>query len=188
MRSRSWPRVAFRGRSTRCCSHSNRESAEQVLKLRDETLSTIFYRSSPGNLRPPYKPYHVLFKDAISYSNNKRIHFLFGDPAHCPRHIPGRHQENNIKTDCKETGYGPWQLSHLILLCDTVTIDGVWIGNRIYRTRDYILQITIIHKLVFSVMVFTALLATVDDPLLPGSRPCRLSLLASRFWLSADMP
>jgi hypothetical protein len=44
-----------------------------------------------------------------------------------------------------------------------VTTDGVWIGNRIYwtiqhTTCEYTLQITITHRLVFSVTVFTALL------------------------------
>jgi hypothetical protein len=42
-----------------------------------------------------------------------------------------------------------------------VSIEGVWIGNRIYwalwpTTRDCTLQITIKHKLVFSVTIFTA--------------------------------
>jgi hypothetical protein len=46
---------------------------------------------------------------------------------------------------------------------DCVTIHEVYIGNQIYwalirPTRDYNLQITIKHKLVFSVTVFTALL------------------------------
>jgi hypothetical protein len=44
-----------------------------------------------------------------------------------------------------------------------VTTDGVWIGNRIYwtlqhTTRDYISQITITHRLVFSVVVVSSLL------------------------------
>jgi hypothetical protein len=65
-----------------------------------------------------------------------------------------------------------------------MTIDGVWIGNRIYATRDYTLQITVTQRLVFSVTVFTALLPTVDEPLLPGHVP----LLASQFWHSADTP
>jgi hypothetical protein len=46
-----------------------------------------------------------------------------------------------------------------------VTVDAVWIGNRIYwtlqhTTRDYTVQITITHRLVFSVTVFTALLGS----------------------------
>jgi hypothetical protein len=49
-----------------------------------------------------------------------------------------------------------------------VTIDGVWIGNRIYwihySTCDYTLQITITQKLVFSIMVFTALLGNLFEP------------------------
>jgi hypothetical protein len=44
-----------------------------------------------------------------------------------------------------------------------VTIDGVWIGNRIcwtlqHKIPDYTLQITVTHRLVFSVTNFTALL------------------------------
>jgi hypothetical protein len=47
----------------------------------------------------------------------------------------------------------------------SVTTDGFSIGNRIYWTlqyvaRDYALQITITHRLVFSVTVFTALLGS----------------------------
>jgi hypothetical protein len=34
-----------------------------------------------------------------------------------------------------------------------VIIDGVWISNRIYRTHDYTLQITVTHRLVLSVTV-----------------------------------
>jgi hypothetical protein len=49
---------------------------------------------------------------------------------------------------------------------DRVTIEGVWIGNLTYWTlegitRGYTLQITITQILVFSVTVFTALLANV---------------------------
>jgi hypothetical protein len=43
---------------------------------------------------------------------------------------------------------------HFLLSRDRVTIDGVWIGNRIYwnhTTRDYTSQITITHIPVFSV-------------------------------------
>jgi hypothetical protein len=52
-----------------------------------------------------------------------------------------------------------------ILSRDRVTIDGVWIGNWIYwtlqhTTRDYTLQITITHRLVFSATVFTELLGS----------------------------
>jgi hypothetical protein len=43
-----------------------------------------------------------------------------------------------------------------------VTIDGVWIGYRIYwtlyTTRNYTLQITITQRLVFSVTVFIVLI------------------------------
>jgi hypothetical protein len=47
-----------------------------------------------------------------------------------------------------------------------VTIDRLWIGNWIYwtlihTTCDYPLQITITHRLAFSVMVFTALLGNI---------------------------
>jgi hypothetical protein len=50
----------------------------------------------------------------------------------------------------------------VIMSRDRVTIDEVRIGNRIYwtlqrTTRDYTLQLTIRHRLVFSVTVFTAL-------------------------------
>jgi hypothetical protein len=52
-----------------------------------------------------------------------------------------------------------------ILSLARVTIDGDWIGNRIYwalkhTTRDYTLEITITHRLVFSVTVITALVGS----------------------------
>jgi hypothetical protein len=55
------------------------------------------------------------------------------------------------------------KIRRFILSGDRVTVEGVWIGNRIYctlkhTTRDYTLQITVTHRLVFSVTVFTALL------------------------------
>jgi hypothetical protein len=43
-------------------------------------------------------------------------------------------------------------------------------------------QLTINQRLVSLLLVFTALLPTVGDPLLPGSRPCRLPF----FWLLSD--
>jgi hypothetical protein len=57
-------------------------------------------------------------------------------------------------------------LRTLILSLIRVTIDGVWIGNSFYwtllhTTLDYTLQITITHRLVFSLTVFTALLGNV---------------------------
>jgi hypothetical protein len=50
-----------------------------------------------------------------------------------------------------------------VLSRERVIVDGVWVGDRIYwtlqrTTRDYTSQITITHRLVFSVTVFTALL------------------------------
>jgi hypothetical protein len=53
-----------------------------------------------------------------------------------------------------------------IVTCLNVTIDGVWISNWIYwilnhTSRDYPLQITIVHRLAFSVTVFTALLGNL---------------------------
>jgi hypothetical protein len=47
---------------------------------------------------------------------------------------------------------------------DPMTIEGVWIRNRIYYiTRDYTLQITVTQRLVFSVTVFTAFLGNVSQ-------------------------
>jgi hypothetical protein len=52
----------------------------------------------------------------------------------------------------------------IILSRDRVTIDGVWIGKRIYwsvkTTRDYTLQITITQRAVSSFTVFSALLGS----------------------------
>jgi hypothetical protein len=48
----------------------------------------------------------------------------------------------------------------MLLSRDRLIVDGVWVGNRIYWSRDYTLQITITHRLVFSVTVFTALLVS----------------------------
>jgi hypothetical protein len=75
----------------------------------------------------------------------------------------------------------------IVLSRDSVTIDGVWIGTRIYWTlkhitRDYTLQITITQILVFSVTVFHCsawqYLPTADIPLLQGSRPRRLAAIS----------
>jgi hypothetical protein len=55
-------------------------------------------------------------------------------------------------------GLCSWSSIFSILSRVWVTVDGVWIGNRIYWPRDYTLWITITHRLVFSVTVFTALL------------------------------
>jgi hypothetical protein len=56
----------------------------------------------------------------------------------------------------------------LMLSCDGVTIDGVWIGNQIYwtlehTTHDYTLQITITPRLVFSVTVYTVRLVAASN-------------------------
>jgi hypothetical protein len=88
-----------------------------------------------------------------------------------------------------------------------VTIDGVWIGIWVYwafkhTSRDYSLQITVTHRLVFSVTVFTALLRNFfqrwtflcfRSHILAGWRPSHTNLLLfslpshdSRFRLYSD--
>jgi hypothetical protein len=79
----------------------------------------------------------------------------------------------------------------LILSLDGVTIDGVFIGNRIYwtlknTTLDYTLKITVTQRVVFSVTVIIALLRNIFQQwaflfsrsrVLAGWRPSHTNLL-----------
>jgi hypothetical protein len=78
--------------------------------------------------------------------------------------LPGR-KIRNLVTAMTELSRLPLFCKSVkcIVTCMSVTIDGVWIHNQIYwtyqhTTRDYTLQITVTHRLVFSVTVFIALL------------------------------
>jgi hypothetical protein len=130
----------------------------------------IYNSENAGFLYIIYLFSYVFLVISVIISVRKKTYALVYLPCNLCRLFKNRQYlfSPNDVSKFKILWYAAIRTGRNILSCDWVTIGEVWIGNRIYwilkhTTRDYSLLITISHRLVLWVTVFTVLLANISQ-------------------------